>query len=226
MVSPDTALRRLQRDIAKLLQPYGFHGNEPTWIRVQDAGVASVGRTRVSRTWSDGQQTLAFGLTLTATPAAWWEYCCLRAEARGLEPVPLEAATGPDLLDRHPRPGEPPAPWTLRVDPDQPGGHALHSDIEAIREDLPRRVHAYARRAVQLLEPGRYLEELLALPEPGPRTREAIVVLLADGGPGPSLDDAVERLRECTARDGEPGWAEEVVEYARRRASRSADLVG
>lgn len=226
MVSPDTALRRLLRDTAKLLQPYGFHGNEPTWKRVEDAGVASVGRTRVSRTWTDGQQTLAFGLTSSATPAAWWEYCRRRDEARGLTPVPLAAATGPDLLGPHPKPGEPPAPWTLRVDPDQPGGHALQADIEAIRDELPRRVHAYARRAVQLLEPGRYLEELLALPDPVLRTREAIVVLSAEGGPGPRLAEAIERFRECAARDGAADRVDEVVEYAKDRSSRAPDLVG
>ncbi|WP_067862817.1 hypothetical protein [Nocardia shimofusensis] len=226
MVSPDTALRRLLRDTAKLLQPYGFHGNEPIWTRVEDAGVASVGRTRVSRTWTDGQQTLAFGLTASATPAAWWEYCRRRDEARGRTPVPLAAATGPDLLGPHPKPGEPPAPWTLRVDPGQPGGHALQSDIESIRAELPRRVHAYARRAVQLLEPGRYLEELLALPDPGVRTWEAIVVLLADDGPGPRLEDAIERYRECAIGHGEADRVAEVVDYARGHGFRAADLVG
>jgi len=226
MVSPDTALRRLLRDTAKLLQPYGFQGNEPTWTRVEDAGVASVGRTRVSRTWSDGQQTLSFGLTLNATPLAWWEYCCRRDELRGLPPVPLAAATGPDLLAPHPSPGEPPAPWSMRVDPDQPGGHALQADVEAIRDELPRRVHTYARRAVQLLEPGRYLEELLALPDPGLRAREAIVVLLADHGPDARLDDAIERFRECAAEHDAPDRMSEAVDYARGRAARAADVVG
>lgn len=227
MVSPDTALRRLLRDTAKLLQPYGFHGNEPTWTRIdEDAGVASVGRTRVSRTWTDGQQTLAFGLTLGATPLAWWEYCRHRDELRGLPPVPLEAATGPDLLDPHPRPGEPPAPWTLRVDPDQPGGHALQADLEAIRDELPRRVHTYARRAVQLLEPGRYLEELLALPDQGLRTREAIVVLLAGHGPTAHLDDAIDRFRECAAEHAAADRTRETIDYARSRAARVTDLVG
>src|SRR5690606_18077464 len=162
---------------------------------------------------------------LDATPAAWWRYCRARAEAAGLRPVALTAATGPGLLARHPGPGEPPAPWTLRVDPEQPGGHALAADIETIRAELPRRVHAYARRAVHLLEPGRYLAELLALPDSDARIWEAIVVLRADDGPGAELDEAIARLRERAAREGDPAWADEVAGYA-RRAARSADLVG
>ncbi|WP_039798891.1 hypothetical protein [Nocardia araoensis] len=219
MVNPDTALRRLLRETGKLLQPYGFHGTEPTWTRVEARGVASVGRTRVTRTWTDGQQVLGFGLTLTATPAPWWEYCNWRNTRLGLPHVPLESATGPGLIDLHSLSDELTTPWTLRVDPAQPGQHALQSDIDTIRDQLPRRVHAYARRALRLVDADRYLEELTARPDPGIRTREAIIVLLADRGPGPRLDEAIHRFQQCIAGPDASTYAEDVITYARTRTA-------
>ncbi|MET9284226.1 hypothetical protein [Nocardia beijingensis] len=216
MVNPDTALRRLLRETGKLLQPYGFHGAEPTWTRVEARGVASVGRTRVTRTWIDGQQVLGFGLTLHATPIAWWEFCNWRDTRRGLPHVPLESATGPGLIDNRSLADELTAPWTLRVDPDQPGSHALQSDIDTIRSQLPRRVHAYARRALRLLETDHYLDELSERSDQGVRTQEAIIVLLADGGAGPRLDEAVHRFRQCIAGSAYP---EDAITYARTRTA-------
>ncbi|MGY4098901.1 hypothetical protein ACW2Q0_04940 [Nocardia sp. R16R-3T] len=217
MVRPESALRRLLRETGKLLQPYGFHGSDPRWIRVEPGGVASVGRTRVSRTWTSGQQVIRFGLELNATPTAWWEFRNWRNAQLGLPPTPLEEATGPDLINTHPLPEELTALWSLRLDPAQSGQHVLQSDIETIRTELPRRVHAHARRALRLLEPERYLDELLTHPEP--RTWEAIVVLLADQGPRPQLDDAFGQLRKCFAERDASTYAEEVIAYAQTRAA-------
>lgn len=225
MVSPDTALRRLLRDTAKLLHRYGFHGTDPTWTRIAPGGLASVGRTRVLRTWTNGQQTRSFGLTLNATPTPWWEYCNWRNAQQGLPPIPLETATGPDLIDTHPHSSELTTPWVLRLDPAQSEQHAWQADIDTIRTQLPRRVHAYARRALQLLEPDRYLDELLARPDQEFRTREAIVVLLADRGPGPQLDEAIHNLRQCSVEQETPTHVEEVLTYARHRADRPAEHV-
>ncbi|MGW3281085.1 hypothetical protein [Nocardia rhamnosiphila] len=219
MVRPDPALRRLLRETGKLLQPYGFYGTDAPWVRVEPAGVASVGRTRVSRTWADGQQVLRFGLHLDATPRAWWEFGNWRNERLGLDPIPLEEATGPDLIDDHGLPEELTRPWSLRVDPEQPGGHALQTDLDTIRAELPRRVHAYARRAIQLADPDRYLTELLAQPGDRIGTREAIVVLLADRGRGADLDLAIHRLRTCFADRTASEFAEEVITYAQTRAA-------
>lgn len=219
MVNPDTALRRLLRETGKLLQPYGFHGVEPTWTRVGARGVASVGRTRVTRTWTDGQQVLGFGLTLKATPTPWWEYCNWRNTRLGLPHVPLESATGPDLIDTRSLSDELTTPWILRLDPAQPGQQALQSDIDAIRGQLPRRVHAYARRALRLLEADHYLDELSSQPDPGIRTWEAIIVLLADRGPGPRLDEAIRRFQQCTTGPDASAYADEVVTYARTRTA-------
>ncbi len=217
MVRPESALRRLLRETGKLLHPYGFHGSDPRWVRVETGGVASVGRTRVSRTWTSGQQVIRFGLELSATPKAWWEFRNWRDAQLGLPPTPLEEATGPGLINTHPLPEELTALWSLRLDPAQSGQHVLQSDIETIRSELPRRVHAHARRALRLLEPDRYLDELLAHPEP--RTWEAIVVLLADRGPGPQLDEAFDQLRKSFAERDASTYAEEVIVYAQTRAA-------
>ncbi|GGL31935.1 hypothetical protein [Nocardia jinanensis] len=219
MVRTDPALRRLLRDTGKLLQPYGFDGTEAPWVRIEPDGVASVGRTRVSRTWADGQQVLKFGLHLDATPRTWWEFGNWRNEQHGMPPIPLEKASGPALIDDHRLPEELIRPWSLRVDPDQPGGHALQSDIDTIRAELPRRVHAYARRAIALADPDRYLDELLAQPGARIGTREAVVVLLADRGPGARLDEAIHRLRDCVAQRASSPFTEDVIEFARIRSA-------
>ncbi|WP_433724353.1 hypothetical protein ACQP0C_27075 [Nocardia sp. CA-129566] len=218
MVGPDSAVRRLTRDAGKLLQPYGFHGSEATWVRVVPDGVAAVARTRTLRTWTDGQQVLSFGLSLSATPTAWWEFRNWRNAQLGLPHIPLEQATGPGLINDHGMPDDLTELWSLHLDPTQPG-RALQADVDAIRAELPRRVHAYARRALRLLEPDRYLDELLAAPDPQIATWEAIVVLLADRGPGPQLDDALIQLRTCLAEQGESAYAEQVIAYARGRAA-------
>ncbi|MGY2031256.1 hypothetical protein ACW9HR_16095 [Nocardia gipuzkoensis] len=218
MVGPDAALRRLTREAGKLLQPYGFDGSEARWTRVVPGGVASVGRTRTLRTWTGGQQELKFGLNLSATPTAWWEFCNRRNTELGVPIAPLEQATGPGLIDDHGMPDDLTELWSLRVDPDRPG-QVLQADVDAIRAQLPRRVHAYARRALRLLEPGRYLDELLALPDPRIETWEAIVVLLADRGPGPQLEDALVRYQECFSERHTSAHAENVIAYAQRRAA-------
>ncbi|WP_330230518.1 hypothetical protein OHA40_31920 [Nocardia sp. NBC_00508] len=218
MAGPDSALRRLTRDAGKLLQPYGFHGSQAMWVRVAPGGAASVCRTRTLRTWTGGHQELKFGLNLSATPTAWWEFCNWRNAQLGLPLMPLEQATGPGLINDHGMPDDLTELWSLQVDPTQPG-RALQTDVDAIRAELPRRVHAYARRALRLLEPGRYLDELLTLPDPQIGTWEAIVVLLADRGPGPQLEDAFIQLRACFAGRDTSAYAENVIAYARGRAA-------
>lgn len=188
MVKPDSALRRLWRTTGKSLAAYGFTGAEPSWERPEQAGVAVVERTRVVRTWVSGQQIIRFGLAAGAVPDAWRDYVTWRGAAAEL----------PRLADPHP-------PWTLRLDPEQPG-HALERDLELIRAELPRRVHTCARRAIQLTEPERYLAELRALPDPDAAARAAIVVLLAAAGPSAELDAAL-RL----------GDAPEAAAYARAK---------
>lgn len=208
------------RDTGKLLQPYGFnHDTGTSWTRVEPDGVAFVGRTRAVRTWTGGQQVLEFGLDLGATPTTWWEYRNWCDARQGLPPTPVEKASGPHLITDHGLPDEVTGMWSLRIDPAQ-SGHALQADIDAIRAELPRRVHVYARRALRLAEPGRYLDELLALPDPGIGTWEAIVVLLTDRGPGSQLDDAVEHLRACCAEQDASAYAENtVIAFALARAA-------
>lgn len=219
MSGPDAALRRLTRDVGKLLQPYGFHGTDASWSQVLPDGVARIGRTRVQRTWIDGQQVVRFGLTLSATPVAWWEFTNRRSAAGEGDPIDLAGASGPDLLGDRELPPEATAPWTLRSDPDRPGGPALEADVDVVRAQLPRRVHAYARRALRLLEPGCYAQELQAIPDPSPEVCEALVVLLAADGAGPGFDRACRRLEARAAETGERSRAAEVIAFARGRAA-------
>ncbi|MGY0498124.1 hypothetical protein ACWZHB_06460 [Nocardia sp. FBN12] len=216
MDGPDSALRRLTREAGKLLRPYGFHGTDAAWTQVTAGGVASIRRTRTQRTWTDGQQVLSFGLELSATPTAWWEFCNWRNGVRGLEPAAPEQATGPGLIDEHGMGEELTQWWSLRVDPAHRARPALQADVDTVRADLPARVHAYARRALRLLEPDAYLDELLADPNPQPATLEAIVVLLAEHGPGPRLDDAVTQFRLSVADLDQPG-ADNAIAYLRDR---------
>ncbi|GAB0105584.1 hypothetical protein JMUB6875_45630 [Nocardia sp. JMUB6875] len=218
MVKPESALRRLMRDMGKLLQPYGFDGVDPTWTRVTEGGLATVARTRTFRTFTGGQQVLGFGLGWSATPVAWWEYRAWCEERIGLSPSAIEAATGPGLLPDEGLPEDAARLWSIRLDPAQPG-HVMPEDVEAIRAELPRRVHAAARRALRLLEVDSYLEELLAQPDPHIGTLEAIVVLLAEHGPSRELDEALDnfvRVAGDRSRD--------VIDYTAERtvASRTA----
>ncbi|WP_336087424.1 hypothetical protein [Nocardia sp. SSK8] len=185
MVDSDSAVRRLTREAGNLLQPYGFHGGDGRWVHLGEAGVATIRRTRVQRTWTDGQQVLRFGLELTATPRAWWEFRTWRDTRHGLPATPLDLATGPGLLDTHGLPADCATPWTLRVDPTRPGRHAHPADLATLRADLPRRLHTYARRALRLLDPLHHAHELHAT---HPEAWEPFLVLLATQGPTPELD--------------------------------------
>ncbi|MFE3546718.1 hypothetical protein ACFXK0_27465 [Nocardia sp. NPDC059177] len=205
MVDSDSAVRRLTRDAGKLLQPYGFHGSDTHWVHHAPEGVATIRRTRLQRTWTDGNQVITFGLELTATPRAWWEYCTWRATHHGLPTVPLEQATGPGLLL------DPTPPWTVRVDPTRPGRHAHPADITTIRTTLPTRVHTYARRALRLLDPTHYAEELSTTPTP--ETWEVIAILLASTAPSPSFDTALHHFHTHLADHPDPTRARATLTY-------------
>ncbi|MGW5574790.1 hypothetical protein ACWEVD_26620 [Nocardia thailandica] len=224
MSGPDAAVRRLTREVGKLLRPYGFHGSGTTWTRVLPDGVARIGRTRIRRSWTEGRQIVRFGLTLSATPAPWWEFESWRAGLRDGSLLEPDRVTGPDLLGEGELPPDTTAWWTLRSDPERPGGSADAADVEAVRAQLPRRVHAYARRALRLLEPGCYAAELLAAEHPSLAACEALVVLLAEDGAdgadgaGPGFEEACRGLADRAAAAGDPGRAAEVIAFARRRA--------
>ncbi|MGF6883126.1 hypothetical protein ABIA39_002067 [Nocardia sp. GAS34] len=110
--------------------------------------------------------------------------------------------------------------WSIGIDPaQQPERHALQADVNLVRAELPSRVHTYARRALRLLQPGRYLEELLAQPGDGPGRWEAIAVLLSAQGPSPQLDDACDRAQASFAAHGATEYGDLVVTYCRSRVA-------
>lgn len=191
-------------------------------MQVVAGGVASVGRGRVQRSWTDGQQEVRFGLAVSATPTAWWEYDSWRNERLGRPRTLLADATGPGLVDGRGIPTEFAELCSLRVDPAADGQQVRQSDIDALRAELPRRVHVYARRALRLLEPDRYLDELLADRDPGWRTWEAIVVLLAAHGPGDRLDEALAQLQACLRACEAPAEPVNILAYVRDRVTAAA----
>jgi hypothetical protein len=75
-----------------------------------------------------------------------------------------------------------------------------------------------AQTALDLLRPGRYLEQLRALPDLGGAMWEPVVVLLAEHGPSTELDEAIEDMRAAYAEHN-LGAPDMEIEYARRRAA-------
>ncbi|MER5338698.1 hypothetical protein [Micromonospora sp. NPDC002717] len=98
---------------------------------------------------------------------------------------------------------------------------AADTDVDRLRADLLAGVARAADRLVELLEPGRYLDELLALRDKQVGHWQPLVVLLAARGPSSELDAACVGLRDAFA--GRPRAAEHVdriIDWARARALR------
>jgi hypothetical protein len=92
--------------------------------------------------------------------------------------------------------------------------------VSRLRADLLAGVARAADRLVELLEPGRYLGELRALPGKQVGHWQALVVLLAAGGPSPELDAACAGLRGAFAdRPHAAGHVERLVTWSQARAS-------
>jgi hypothetical protein len=95
----------------------------------------------------------------------------------------------------------------------------LAADVDQAGAQLAARAEDYARRARHLLEPGNYLDELLADPSDAIGMWEPRVVLLAGRGPSPDLDAAIEGLYASYRERGVPEAADRIARYARQRAA-------
>jgi hypothetical protein len=159
----------------------------------------------------------AFFMNTAVVPTVWWEW--KNASSAGIEEA--HEVDGIRLLEKRvewsdPRHGEATIHDLWCVDRD--------TDLDAFRADLVAGVSAAARLVTALLEPGRYLDELRALPVKQVAHRQALVVLLADEGESPELEDAFVRLRDAFAdRPRAAGHIDRLVAWGQARAaSRSA----
>jgi hypothetical protein len=124
----------------------------------------------------------------------------------------------PDAALRHGLPSYPKC--RLHQDPSAlPYRAIVPDDVDRAGAQLARRAADYAWRAQHLLKPGNYLDGLLADPSDAIGMWEPRVVLLADRGPSPELDEAIERLYAAYRERGAPEAADEIAAYARQRAA-------
>jgi hypothetical protein len=224
VISPDTAVRRLTKEVAAAVQPFGFQGFGSTWRLVNGDGAAAVGRWRVTNPDGRSSGVIVVGLTIAVSPAPWWEYTNWRRARRGELPIPIEEAPDRASIRLHPEHTDLPVPTHCRLHPD-PSAHpyraVLPADVDHARALLSAGAAAKATRAIALLAPGRYVDELIERPDKGSGDWEPIVVLLAERGPSAELDDAIGALRDAYAERGNE-TAELIVGYARERAASGA----
>ncbi|MGH8878989.1 MAG: hypothetical protein ACRD0P_16890 [Stackebrandtia sp.] len=219
-------MRELMKDVGKTLRPMGFRGSVNSWTKVTDHGLASVGKSDRNN-WIPrlgySPDVRGFLLGAQAVPEPWWTYQNWRRKRHGEDAVPIDhpRILGPGLLDYHGLPAEPVSPtrlWTIRPNWVSQGElSGSQDDIAFARENLPWAAERLARRALELIEPGRYLKELLNQPLKEIGDWEPIVVLLAEYGPSSALEDAIAGLRSSHAERGAEDHAEEIVSYAHSR---------
>src|SRR5439155_22186785 len=116
MITPDTAVRRVARQVRAALEPFGFTGKGTTWTFVNGCGTAGIGQWR--RTNPDGVSTnvILVGLSLAVMPTPYREYLNWREARDGRPPVRPEdsAGSGIRLREYHGLPSYP----TCRLHPD------------------------------------------------------------------------------------------------------------
>jgi hypothetical protein len=192
MADLDAALRSLMRDLGGALRPAGFRGSGGTWRLAAPEGVAIV--SRQGSDWGPGGKR--FYVNTAVVPAAWWAWLNrTRADAPPITSAReyhgirlLEGrveATGPASFESGDK-----TLWSVRPD----------TDLDRLRDDLVTGVTAAATWLVHLVQPGRYLAELAAVPDKKIGHWEPYVVLLAaERGPSPELDAACAGLRAAFA---------------------------
>lgn len=208
-------VRDLMRDVGGALRPAGFRGSGGTWRLTGTEGVAMV--EKQGSAGSTGTEAL-FYLNAAVVPAVWWEW----TQSSVGEPAPINKARVRDglqllqdrvlRLDRHHLDG-PNDLWQVTTD----------TDLDRLRTELVTAVTDTGRRLSELLSPGRYLQELLALPDKQVGHWKALVVLLAAHGPSPALDSACSSLGEAYSdRPRAAGFVDKLTSWAQARATRAA----
>lgn len=189
MYDLDAVVRGLMRDVGAALRPMGFRGSGGVWRLATSEGVAVVQKQgSQSSTWD----AKLFYLNTAVVPTAWWKWKNGNVrpigKAREFDGIRVlegrvrcsdSRHTDQCFADR----------WRLTAD----------TDVDQLRADLLAALTQAAGRLVELLEPGSYIDELLALPDRQWGHWQALVVLLAEHGPSPDLHAACAGLRKATA---------------------------
>jgi hypothetical protein len=200
----NAVVRSLMRDVGAALRPLGFSGSGDAWRLVTPEGVAVITKQGSVDSTRD---TKLFYLNMAVVPKAWWEWN--HRPGNGSRPIDRAGETdGIRVIEGRVR-GADGERWAVTPD----------TDIESLRADLLAGVAQGADRLVELLTPGRYLDELLAEPDKQYGHWHALVVLLAERGPSPELDGAFVGLRAAGAdRPQAAEYIEGLVELANTRS--------
>ncbi|MEV4415171.1 DUF4304 domain-containing protein [Catellatospora sp. NPDC049609] len=207
----NTVTRGLLHDIGATLHPRGFRGSGAVWRLITPEGVAVIQKQPSERTRRDAKM---FYLDTAVAPKEWWEWLAWRTG----HTQPMDTSSeiyGIGLMERrvpcpHPADGDHDC-WQVTAD----------TEVDRLRADLLTGVTRTADRLVELLQPGRYLAELSALPHKQIGHWPPLVILLCGRGPSPELDAACAGLREAFAeRPRAAGYVDELIGWAHARASR------
>jgi hypothetical protein len=221
VIKRDTAVRQVAKQVRAALEPFGFTGRGTTWILISEYGTASIGQWRSTNPDGVSPNVTLVGLNLAVMPAPYLEYRNWCEVGAGRAPKgPEESATsGLMLREYHGLPSYPQA----RLNPDRsalPYLSMLPGDVDRAGALLAARAEDYARRALHLLEPDNYLDELQADPGDAIGLWEPRVVLLADRGPSPELEAAIAGLYVSYRERGvDDVRIDRIAGYARQRAA-------
>lgn len=197
------------REVGSALRPRGFRGSAGRW-RLSTAEGVAVLEKQGSRgsVW----HTKEFYINTAVVLNAWWEWHAGASRSIG----DAREYDGLRLLEGRVKPGDPDhaersGRWRITAS----------TDIDGLRADLLAAVAQAASRLNELLEPGRYRDELQALPDKKIGHWQALVVLLADRGPSAELTAALEGMRAAFAdRPQSAGHVDRLVTWAQTRARR------
>ncbi|WP_051022683.1 DUF4304 domain-containing protein [Nocardia pneumoniae] len=203
MLDLDAVVKSLMRDVGAALRPMGFRGSGGLWRLVTAEGAAVVQKQGSHGSSWDAKQ---FYINTSVVPRAWWEW-----KHRAARPIDKASeADGIRILEGRVTSAGGADRWHVTDG----------TDVDRLRSDLLAAVTAAAGRSAELLKPGRYADELSALPDKQVGHWEALVVLLAESGPTPELRAACTGLRRAFAdRPHAAGYADRLIERALNRPS-------
>lgn len=194
------------RDIGATLRPMGFRGSGGVWRLVTAEGAAVVQKQGSRGSAWDAK---LFFLDVAVVPRAWWEWN--HRNHRAARPITkANEADGIRVLEGRIECPDGTDEWRVTDG----------TDVDRLRSDLLAAVAPAADRAAELLKPGRYADELSALPNKQVGHWQALVVLLAERGPTPELQAACAGLRRaCADRPHAAAHIDRLTEWALNRPS-------